>query len=79
MSDLGKISESGSYKSILPCQMTTLIVNWHLLRLVVVQFFPDACFVFRCESGPGFVRSPVVFMSRSHLDIVIELDNLENN
>ena len=52
-------------------------MHGHLLRFVVIQFFSDICFVFGGESGPGFVGSPVVLMRGGHLNVVIELDNLD--
>ena len=52
-------------------------MHGHLLRFVVIQFFSDICFVFGGESGPRFVGSPVVLMRGGHLNVVIELDNLD--
>ena len=57
--------------------MATFIMNWHLLGLVVIQFFPNAGFVFRCQSGPGFVCPPVILVCGGHLYVVIELDYLK--
>ena len=57
--------------------MATFIMNWHLLGLVVIQFFPNAGFVFRCQSSPGFVSPPIVLVCRGHLNVVIELDDLK--
>ena len=61
----------------LPCEMTTLVMDRHLLGLVVVQFFPNTRFVFRGQSCPGLVGPPVVLVCWGHLDIVIELDYLK--
>ena len=33
--------------------------------------------VLGCEPGPGLVCPPVVLVSRGHLNVVIELDNLD--
>ncbi len=57
--------------------MTTLVVDVHLGGLVVVELLPDVGLVLGCESGPGFVRPPVVLMARRHLYVVVELDDLE--
>ena len=57
--------------------MATFIMNWHLLGLVVIQFFPNAGFVFRCKSSPRFISPPVILVCRGHLYVVIELDYLK--
>ena len=52
-------------------------MHWHLLRLVIVQFFPNVSLVLGREPGPGLVRSPVVLVGRGNFNVVIELNNLE--
>lgn len=58
--------------------MSTFIMNRHLLGLVIVELLPDVGLVLGSESGPRLVSPPIVFMSRSHFYIIIELDDLEN-
>ncbi len=57
--------------------MTTLVVDVHLGRFVVVELLPDVGLVLGCEAGPGLVRPPVVLVARRHLDVVVELDDLK--
>ena len=49
----------------------------HLLRLVIVQFFPNVSLVLWRQPGPGLVCSPVVLVGRGNFNVVIELNNLE--
>ena len=57
--------------------MTTLVVDVHLGRFVVVELLPDVGLVLGREAGPGLVRPPVVLVTRRHLDVVVELDDLK--
>jgi len=58
--------------------MPTFVVNIHLGGFVVVQLLPDVRLVLRREPGPRLVRAPVILVTRGHLDIVVELDNLSS-
>ena len=49
----------------------------HLLRLVIVQFFPNMSLVLGRQPGPGLVCSPVVLVGRGNFNVVIELNNLK--
>lgn len=52
--------------------MPALFVHVHLRRLEIVQLLSDGCLVLGSESGPRFVRSSVVFMTRGNFDVVVE-------
>ena len=57
--------------------MSALVVHVHLGGLVVVELLPDVGLVLGGEAGPGLVGPSVVLVARSHLDVVVELDDLK--
>ena len=57
--------------------MSAFVVHVHLGGLVVVELLPDVGLVLGGEAGPGLVGPSVVLVARSHLDVVVELDDLK--
>ena len=57
--------------------MTTVIVHRHLTRLEIVQLLPDGRLVLGRQPGPGFVSAAVVLVTRRHLNVVVEFDDLK--
>ena len=46
-------------------------------KLISCGFVPNVGFILRRESRPGFVGAPVILVTRGHLDVIVELDNLK--
>jgi hypothetical protein len=59
-----------------PGKMSALVMDVHLGGLVVVELLPDVGLVLGGEPGPGLVSPSVILVTRSHLDVVVEFDNL---
>ena len=60
----------------IPGEVPRVLVHFHLHGLEVVEFLADGRLVARREARPRLVGATVVLVSRRHLDVVVEADDL---
>lgn len=61
---------------IIPSQVLARRMHFHFGRLKLIELFSDCCLILRCESCPRFVRPSIVVARASHLNVIVESDNL---
>ncbi len=59
--------------------MLAFFVNIHFIGFEVIKLLSNGSLVFWCESRPRLVCPPIVFMARSHFDVIVKFDNLKMN
>jgi len=59
-----------------PGEVSAFLVNGHLRAFKLVQLLSNGSLIFRSQSRPGLVGSPVVIVSLRYLDVIVEPDDL---